>query len=332
MPDTADNPSENLITLSPSGQQFPCLPGQSILDSGLKAGLSLPYRCSNGSCGECRARLLEGDIRQIKPTEFPLTETDRQQGICLPCGSTAETPITLELVETERPEDIPHQSVKAKRCDHQVLADITIVCFKLIRGGALRFLPGQQVTVKSPGKISVSLPIASCPCNANTLEFHLPHAGGSGVASLASALADEVDAMKPVARVSIEGPGGKFVLDNKRPEAFLFLAEGIGFAPMQGMIEQVFNREPLVPSALIWLSTESLGHYRHNLCRSWHDAFDEFDYLPLTEDSSLESEITNRASGDTIIYCSGSMAYCRRINKVLDSLDIPPERRHQMIV
>lgn len=57
--------------------------GQSILDSGLRAGLSLPYACKGGVCCTCRARVLEGEVRMDK--NYTLEAHEVAVGFVLTC-------------------------------------------------------------------------------------------------------------------------------------------------------------------------------------------------------------------------------------------------------
>jgi toluene monooxygenase electron transfer component len=46
---------------------FAILPGETILAAGLRQGIALPYECATGTCGTCRARLLDGRIDEGWP-------------------------------------------------------------------------------------------------------------------------------------------------------------------------------------------------------------------------------------------------------------------------
>jgi len=50
------------ITVRPSGHNFEAEPSETLLQAGLRAGLNLGHSCATGSCGDCRARLLAGEI------------------------------------------------------------------------------------------------------------------------------------------------------------------------------------------------------------------------------------------------------------------------------
>ena len=43
------------------------LPGETILAAGLRQGVALPYECATGTCGTCRARLVDGEVDEGWP-------------------------------------------------------------------------------------------------------------------------------------------------------------------------------------------------------------------------------------------------------------------------
>ena len=57
----------------------------SILDVATAAGLDLPYSCTSGVCGTCRARLLCGEVRMDR--NFALEKADIEAGFILACQS-----------------------------------------------------------------------------------------------------------------------------------------------------------------------------------------------------------------------------------------------------
>ncbi|MCI1006853.1 MULTISPECIES: 2Fe-2S iron-sulfur cluster-binding protein [unclassified Herbaspirillum] len=91
-----DNPKPFRVAISPSGLQFEQVPGLSILQSGLRAGIRLPNSCRNGTCRTCMCKLSTGDIAyQI---EWPgLTREEKAEGWILPCVAQASSDLVLEV-------------------------------------------------------------------------------------------------------------------------------------------------------------------------------------------------------------------------------------------
>ncbi|RHW74817.1 2Fe-2S iron-sulfur cluster-binding protein [Colwellia sp. RSH04] len=69
----------------------------SILAQGEKAGLILPYSCLRGQCGRCKAKLISGEVKQLKTEGLTKEEQDNQY--ILLCSST---PLSDVVVEHDR--------------------------------------------------------------------------------------------------------------------------------------------------------------------------------------------------------------------------------------
>lgn len=277
-------------TMNPSGKQYEVLPGQSLLEAGLSAGIALPFGCANGSCGDCRARVLDGQVRKTRAHDYLLTESQKLDGHCLLCSNTAVTDVQIDALIATSVNDIPQQQLQAKLCRVEPLQNANIVAFKFIRSKALRFLPGQQVNVTFKCGNTIELPIASCPCNAQYVEFHLT-ADATYDIDLSRFGENAAGTAIERERVSISGPTGNFTLSSAADQPRLFIAEGGEFGHLQGMIEQVLNEELDIPCCLLWKATDKVSHYRSNLCRSWRDAFDHFSFNPVPSKADVLSAI-----------------------------------------
>ena len=71
----------------------------SILDAASAAGLEVPFSCTSGVCGTCRAKLVEGEVRMDR--NFALDKADLAHGFVLTCQAHPLTP-TVVLSFDER--------------------------------------------------------------------------------------------------------------------------------------------------------------------------------------------------------------------------------------
>jgi ring-1,2-phenylacetyl-CoA epoxidase subunit PaaE len=62
----------------------------SILDAASAAGLEVPFSCTSGVCGTCRAKLLEGEVRMER--NFALDKQDIANRFVLTCQAHPLTP------------------------------------------------------------------------------------------------------------------------------------------------------------------------------------------------------------------------------------------------
>lgn len=65
----------------------------SILDAASTAGLEVPFSCTSGVCGTCRAKLVEGQVRMTR--NFALDKAEVAGGFVLTCQSH---PLTERVV------------------------------------------------------------------------------------------------------------------------------------------------------------------------------------------------------------------------------------------
>lgn len=61
-------PKAKIAIQSKAGEtSFSAAPGERLLYAGLSQGLTLPYECATGTCGSCRARVMEGSVEITWP-------------------------------------------------------------------------------------------------------------------------------------------------------------------------------------------------------------------------------------------------------------------------
>ena len=85
------------VTAKNRAHAFDAEPGETILDAGLRAGVGLPYECGSGTCGTCRARLIDGDVADAWPAApgRRLLKAERRE--LLMCQGVAATDCALEV-------------------------------------------------------------------------------------------------------------------------------------------------------------------------------------------------------------------------------------------
>jgi len=283
--DTIDQPSINetflrvmtaQATIIPSGHEFFVEGADSILEAGLRGGLALNYGCSNGNCGLCKMRLVAGETRKIRHHDYTLSEAEKGIGYILGCSHTAVTDVVLEADEAQTTGDIPQQqiSIRLKRIERPN-PEVLIVSTRTPRTSRLRFLAGQRARLSIDNVGSAVYSIASCPCDDMNLQFHIALDDGDALASYLAESAHNNGMLQ------LEGPTGCFVLDENSPRSLVFIAEGIGFAAIKGLIEHAMALDSADQLHLLWIAADDQPPYLHNLCRAWNDALDNFHYCPL---------------------------------------------------
>lgn len=317
------------VEVRPSGHAFQVEGRDSILQSGLKAGLRLPYGCENGTCGLCRARVVDGEAQRIRSHDYPLSEAERAQGHILMCAYSAVTDLKIETLEASGPEDIPRQEiVTTVRAITPLDADTRLLHLQTPRSSRLRFLAGQSADLGAAtpaGDVHGHLPIASCPCDDRNLHFHV---GRDATDAFAAALFS--DALRAGDRVTLVGPEGDFVLRAAPGRPLVFVACDLGFAPVKSLVEYALSADTAPECTVGWLSTRPGGHYLANQCRAWEEALDGFSWIAAVD---TEAEAGAAALVETLrgagrlagadIYVAGPDAFMRAAQFALQDAGVP---------
>ena len=69
--------------------------GKTLLQAGLNAHVPMSFSCGMGNCGECRVKLVRGDVKMAEPN--CLSAGERNQGFILACVARPVTATTIEL-------------------------------------------------------------------------------------------------------------------------------------------------------------------------------------------------------------------------------------------
>ena len=264
------------IKILPSGRVFPSEGSSTLLEAGLHSGLALGYGCSNGNCGKCLAKIVSGEVRKVRHHDYKISVEERNSGHVLMCCNAATTDVVLEAPEARGSQEIPRQQITARVRNIEIINnDVALVHLKTPRTQRLRFLAGQQVQLGGNGLPTATHPIGSCPCDDMNLHFQIPRLDCDDFSE------HVFNHLRKGDSIEINGPEGDFILNEGSTRALVFIAWHTGFAPVRSLIEHAMALEIAAGISLVWITRNKMDKYQDNLCRSWQDAFDDFQYLPI---------------------------------------------------
>ncbi len=320
------------VSVRPSGREFLVEGNDTLLQAGLKAGLSFNYGCGGGTCGLCKARIVSGEVRPVQAADYRLSTAEQQQGYVLLCSHTALTDVVIETLEAQGPADIPHQELVATaRALAPLGPDTLLLHLQTPRTHRLRFLAGQSVTlgVATTGEdAEITLPLASCPCDDRNLHFHVARdAADPFTVRLFGG------AIRPGDPVNVRGPVGSFVLEAETGRPLVFLACDTGFGPVKSLIEHAIAADATESFTLLWLATRAAGHYLDKQCRAWAAAFDHFRYETLRADDPAQgaedlcrNALAGHSLADADVFVAGPEPFVAAAQAALAASDAAPER------
>jgi CDP-4-dehydro-6-deoxyglucose reductase len=320
------------VRVQPSGHEFFVDGNDSLLEAALRAGLSLDYGCSIGSCGKCKAKVVSGQVHRTRHSDFALSAAEKNAGVVLMCCHTALSDLVIEAREALGAADMPLQSIEAKvKAVSPLGEEVRLLHLQTPRSNRLRFLAGQAVSLALPEGATASLPVASCPCDDRNLHFHVRRRAED-------AFAERVfGGLKGVDAVRIDGPRGDFVLNEESHRPLVFIAIESGFAPIKSLIEHAMALDVAETLQLVWFASAPGGHYLDNLCRSWGDALDNFHYQPVTaEPTPSDGAVLQAALQQSLrevprleecdVYVAGPAAWAASAEAMLLAQGLPREQ------
>ncbi|KAA6184407.1 2Fe-2S iron-sulfur cluster binding domain-containing protein [Thiohalocapsa marina] len=312
------------VKIIPSGHEFFVDGTESILDAAVRSGLRLSYGCSSGNCGECKARVVSGEVWKLGEHDYVLSEREKQMGYVLTCCNTAVTDVVLEAAEARSAADLPEQQIQAQirklEPDSDTLLQLHV---QTPRTQTLRFMAGQQARLQLESGASAQLPIASCPCNGRNLQFSVR----LGEDAFSRELFSQAKARQ---RIDLAGPYGRFVLREEATEPAVFVAVGDGIAPIKSLIEHAISIDNVVGFHLYWTVAADDGHHYRRWCRALRESLDNFAFTPLVEADAddllalLRADLSDLA--DVYYYLAGEASLLHGLRRRLLDLGVAEER------
>ncbi|MEV5413286.1 2Fe-2S iron-sulfur cluster binding domain-containing protein [Thermopolyspora sp. NPDC052614] len=231
-------PRTHRVTVEPLGQRIDCREDQTILDACLRAGIWLPHACTHGTCGTCKAEILDGEVDHGEVSSFALMDFERDEGKALLCCARPRSDVVVEGdvevepgVTTHPVRDFTATVAAVEDC----AADTRRLLLDLDR--PIAFNPGQYVTVRVPNSAADrSYSMAGPPSSADRIELNVRRTPG-GLASDGWIFSS----LRAGDEVSLSGPYGRFFWRPERTEPAVLVAGGTGLAPLMSMIRHVLE-------------------------------------------------------------------------------------------
>jgi toluene monooxygenase electron transfer component len=213
--------------------RFEAAAGEKILYAGLRAQAGLPYECATGTCGTCKAKLLEGRIADGWPAAPGRKSLKPDAGEFLMCQCTAQTDVSLEVASFVYPADPGACRVMTLagtvRDVGALTHDVSSVDVEL--EAPCEFDAGQFMAVSAPGVEGMrGYSMVNFDRPARRLEFLVKKKPGGGFSEwLFSGKAHG-------ARLGLIGPLGKATFQPALGKNLLCIAGGSGIAGMMSIL------------------------------------------------------------------------------------------------
>jgi toluene monooxygenase electron transfer component len=221
------------------------LPGETILAAGLRQGVALSYECATGTCGTCRARLLDGEVDEgwpQAPGRQCLKQARREFLMCqaaplTDCRIALPDPLGAWRAGAERPAEI------AARVDRLVPLTHDMLALSLALERPMVFEAGQFALLGAPGTAGFrAYSMANWEAPSTRLDFIIKRKPGGGVSDWLFTRARQGDALR------VFGPLGSAVLEPSLGHDLLVAVGGSGLAVALSILARAAGEGALGPN------------------------------------------------------------------------------------
>jgi propane monooxygenase reductase subunit len=231
-------PPVHTVTIVPADVTFDCSEEETILEAAIRRGFVLPYGCSQGRCGTCKARVIEGEVDLEIESAYTLSDFEQQEGFTLLCSAYALCDTTVEIDGLSgsglgEPVAAPGEYIAEVVDVGTLTRDIRSLA--LVINGELEFQAGQFAKLNVPGTEQWrSFSMANPPWQKDRLEFMIKLVPGG-------LFSEQLEQFDPGAKLRVNAPHGAFrVRDRDRP--LLIVGGGAGMAPLWSMLQHLAER------------------------------------------------------------------------------------------
>ena len=277
------------VLVNPSGRQFSCDAGESILAAAIRAGVGLPYGCKNGACGSCKGKLVSGQAELGTHQERALSAAEREAGQTLFCCAMPQSDVVIEAREVLGVGDFPIKKLPSRIAKlERFTDDVIVISLQLPATERMQFRAGQYIEFLLKDGKRRAYSMATAPHSDELLALHIRHMPGGLFTDQVFSTLKEKDILR------FEGPLGTFFLREDSQKPIVMLASGTGFAPIKAMIDHWAHQQSTRPVTLYWGGRRPADLYMNALCEEWAKTLPNFSYIPVISDALPEDNWNGR--------------------------------------
>jgi CDP-4-dehydro-6-deoxyglucose reductase, E3 len=263
-----------MTTITYKDRPLHLLPGETVLEAVLRAGIDAASSCRAGQCQTCLHRAVEG--KPPASSQEGLTEQQKALGYFLPCVCVPTEPLIITP-----PDDLGAKREAVLRSIEKLTLDVLRVRLEVEN---FSYRPGQFLQLIAGEDLSRNYSLASHPEEDPFLEMHIRiHPNGRMSGHLSSEL-------KPGHRFHIAGPSGTcFYQGVDKDQPMALIGAGTGLAPLYGVLRDALRQGHRGPIRLYHGARDSSGLYLSETLQALARSRDNVSYIPV----ALSAEAPN---------------------------------------
>jgi CDP-4-dehydro-6-deoxyglucose reductase len=272
------------VTIQNRNQAFECNADEGVLDAALRQGITMPYGCRSGRCGNCMGTLVNGEIEYPHGPPPALEAEDISKDKVLFCQAHAKSDLTIDVKIIDTPQGIEPKKMPARVASlRKMTDDVVHLKLKIPAADRMQFLAGQYVDFILKDGRRRAFSLANPPHHDEFLEFQIRHVPGGYFTSIV------FNELKEKSLIRIEGPLGTFYLREDNDDPIIMMAGGTGMAPLRGMLLHIFDTGIKRPIHLFWGVRTQKDLYLQEEIDQWLKDHPQLQFTPVLSEPEPSS-------------------------------------------
>ena len=261
------------VTIAGTGSSFDVEANESVLAAALRENITLAHDCKSGTCGTCRAKLLDGAYA-YREEPMGISPEETAEGYLLLCQARPKSDLGVDAELLPAVAAEPRRRTARVRSIEAYSPTVAHLTLELPDMEKFDFLPGQHVSIFLGDGRPRSFSMASAP-KGNVIDFHIRKIPGGTFTDGRLAQLGAGDLL------DVELPLGSFFLRKQDFRPLLMVATGTGLAPIRSMLDALMDDPDCPPVALFWGGRTRSDLYLHDEIGTWGDRLSDFRYFPV---------------------------------------------------
>jgi NAD(P)H-flavin reductase/ferredoxin len=318
------------IQIQGSDEAFDCASSENLLDAAMRQGIEMPYSCRKGVCGNCKGRVVHGEL--VLGTQGGSHETGvNQPDEHLFCRAQPASDLSIDPTSWHRVDPNARKIVQAKLFKKiQLASDVTQLQLRFSAGVRVKFKAGQYLQLLLPDGQRRSYSMANAPHESDSVQLHIRNLPRGYFSDTMLKNIQIGDLLK------VELPHGDFWLreDSERP--LLMVAGGTGFAPIKSILDHIIRQKLQRKVHLYWGAREQEGIYANDLLARWSQQSPSWVIHPVLSElpdgsiwkgrlgfvhEAVQADFENLNDWD--VYACGGMPMVTALRGVCKQLGLP---------
>jgi ferredoxin-NADP reductase/ferredoxin/truncated hemoglobin YjbI len=307
------------------GNEYECRDDETLLDSFLRQGVTVPFSCRNGVCHACLLRSTNGDL----PTESQkgIKQSLADKGYFMSCKCKPETDMTIAL---PRPADFLTRAIVYKK----ELLTPDICRLQIEPATQVYYRAGQFINLQRPDGLTRSYSLASVPHDDYYMELHIKRVPDGKMTQWI------FDELKDDDEIEFHGPIGDchYIEDENAPN-LLFISTGTGVAPHLGIAKDALLSGYQGAIKLYHGAQKQHADYPKTYLEELTQKYPNFSYVLCTNDEVDNNDVVignpvevalqqNKDISGWRVYLSGQPEMVTNAEQAVISLGVTQESVH----